>query len=125
MYRWLVYDIPNKTRCKILDIITFVLQHAKTTDTLKRKLLLKPDLFSAVGELLCKQEISRDVAVHLLKVGLSVERSLELDTDIYMDFSIVLSVVRIAHSLPRPIKLEVAIKVDSFYHFILSLLLAI
>lgn len=111
LYRWLVYDIPNKTRIKILEIIQHMLQHGNITDALYKKLMLKPDLFPAVGELLCKQDISRDVVVHLMKLAISVERSAEARTDIYKDFSIVLSVVRVSHVLPRPVKLEIAIKI--------------
>lgn len=98
-----------------------MLQHGNITDALYKKLMLKPDLFPAVGELLCKQDISRDVVVHLMKLAISVERSAEARTDIYKDFSIVLSVVRVSHVLPRPVKLEIAIKVPALYSVYLTL----
>ena len=111
MYRWMVHEIPNETRQKILDIVINLLQYGKQTPSQKQKILLKPNLFSAVGELLCKQNISRDVVIHLTKLGISLERSIELEADIYSDFHIILTVVRVAQCLPRPIKLEIAIKV--------------
>ena len=51
----------------------------------------------------------------MLKLALSLDTSEQMKADIYTDFNIVLSVVRIAHYLPRPIKLEVAIKVDVLF----------
>ena len=58
-----------------------------------------------------QDDMSRDVVVQLTRLALSPEKSIELEADIYMDYSILLTVVRVAQCLPRPIKLEVAIKV--------------
>ena len=70
LYRWMVNEIPNEIRMNILNIIIQLLQlqhnhHTTSTATtttanklpehLKQKLLLKPNVFPAVGELLCKQ----------------------------------------------------------------------
>ena len=120
-YRWMVHEIPDDIRIKTLNIINQLLHHNSTTTTtttsklpdhLKDKLLLQPNVFPAVGELLCKQQdMSRDVIVQLTKLALSQEKSVELEADIYTNFSVMLTVVRVAQCLPRPIKLEVAIKV--------------
>lgn len=111
LYRWLIHDITNTTRVKILNIVTYLLQHPSIGDTGRKKLLLKGGLMDGVGELLCKQDIDRDVVVHVLKLSLSVDRSSDLKTDIYTDFCIVLTVFRMVQYQARPVKLEVAIKV--------------
>ena len=67
-----------------------------------------------------QNDMSRDVVVHLTRLALSQEKSVELDADIYMDYSILLTVVRVAQCLPRPIKLEVAIKVRNVQRYLIQ-----
>ncbi|XP_065679524.1 neurobeachin-like protein 1 isoform X2 [Hydra vulgaris] len=111
MYRWLVHDIFNETRSKIINIFIYMIKFGNLTETLKQKLVLK-DLFPAIGELLCKQEISKDVVLLLLKLGVSVSHSEEMKNDIFFNYQVVLSALRICQSLPVFVKLEVAIKVN-------------
>ena len=87
-----------------------MIKFGKLSEKLKQKLVLK-DLFPAIGELLCKQEVTRDVVLLLLKLGVSVSLTEEMKNDIFFNYQIVLSVLRICQSLPMFIKLEVAIKV--------------
>eukprot|EP00111_Clytia_hemisphaerica_P022278 TCONS_00065481-protein len=112
LYRWLVHEVSNKIRIKILSLIVYLLKKGKISDAGKKKLSLDGDgLFDGIGELLCKQDIDRDVIVHLLKLGISVDRTSDLKSDIYTDFGKVLTVFHIVQFHPRPVKLEVAIKV--------------
>ena len=55
------------------------------------------------------------MVVSMLKLALSLDASEQMQADIYTDFNIVLGVARLAHDLPRPTKLEVAIKVDVLF----------
>ena len=107
--------MPDDVRFKILNLFITTISNFGLNNSLKQKLLLKDGLFPAIGELLCKQEVNRTVVVSMLKLALSLDTSEQMKADIYTDFNIVLSVVRIAHYLPRPIKLEVAIKVDVLF----------
>lgn len=112
MYRWLVHEVSNKIRIKILSLVVYLLKEGKVSDNGKRKLSLQGDaLFEGIGELLCKQDIDRDLIVLLLKLGISVDRTSHLKCDIYTDFGKVLTVFHIVQFQPRPVKLEVAIKV--------------
>lgn len=113
LYRWLVHEVSNKIRLKILSLIVYLLSKTNISDSGKKKLALREDgLFDGIGELLCKQEIDREVVVHLLKLGISVESTSDLKSDIYTDFGKVLTVFHISHYQPRPVKLEVVIKVS-------------
>lgn len=114
LYRWLVHDITNVTRIKILTLINYMLHHKNMPEVGRKKLLLKDGLLDGIGELLCKQEICRDVVVHFLKLALSSDRSFDFKTDIYTEFGVVLTVFKIVQFQTRPVKLEVAIKVSSY-----------
>ena len=108
-----MHEVSNKIRIKILSLIVYLLKEgSKVSDIGKRKLSLQGDgLFDGIGELLCKQDIDRDLIVLLLRLGISVDRTSDLKSDIYTDFGKVLTVFHIVQFQPRPVKLEVAIKV--------------
>ena len=115
LYRWLVHEVSNNIRIKILDLIICLLKGGKLSDSAKKKVSLEENgLFDGIGELLCKQDIDRNVVVHLLKLGISVDRTSDLKSDIYTDFGKVLTVFHISQFQPRTVKLEVAIKVRLF-----------
>ena len=109
--RWLVYDVGEKTRLDILRLLYLLVSSHKVPDSTKKKVRLNEIGMESVTTLLSKQDVSREIIIALLKLGLSFDRNAQKEMDIYTHCDIVIAILAVLQVQPLPVKLEVTLKV--------------